>query len=98
MEEHFFLLLTYKGKTLKFKVVDPTASMGQLMKNLKETGAYDLPSTDPSGAPILYYFAKVQDGKSVILRPKHGKEEMHLYDYDINNGDSLLILYEPIAG
>ena len=98
MQEEFYLFLTYKGTKYRFKVLDPTASMGQLMNNIKETGIFELPSTDPSGAPILYYFAKVKDGKSEILRPKHGKEEMHLYDYDVNSGDSLLVLFEPIAG
>lgn len=98
MEEEFYLFLTYKGTKYRFKVSDPTASMGQLMKNLKETGIFEMPSTDNSGAPILYYFAKVKDGKSIVLKPKHGREEMHLYDYEVNNGDSLLIIYEPIAG
>ena len=98
MEEDFILLLKYKGKVYRFKVTDPTASLFQLTKNLQNSGTFEMPSTDNSGAPILYYFAKVKDGKSMILQPKHGRNEMHLIDYNVKNGDTLLIISEPVAG
>jgi len=99
MAEEFFLLLSYKGKTLKFKVSNPTDSLGLLMDKLKGTGVFDMPAVDPSGAPINYYFGKPdENGQAIILNPKVGKTEQYLHDYNVNSGDSLLIIYEPIAG
>ena len=58
-----------------------------------------MPSVDPSGAPINYYFGKVdENGQEMILNPKVGKTEQYLDDYNIENGDSLTVIYEPIAG
>lgn len=99
MAEDFILTLTYKGKTLKFKVTKPTDSLNLIMEKLKETGVFDMPSVDPSGAPINYYFGKTdENGQPMILNPKVGKTELYLHDYEVNSGDSLLVIYEPIAG
>ena len=99
MAEEFFLFLSYKGKKLKFKVTSPTDSLGTLMEKLKQIAAFDMPSVDPSGAPINYYFGKVdENGQEMILNPIVGKTEQYLDDYNIENGDSLTIIYEPIAG
>ena len=69
------------------------------MEKLKQIGAFDMPAVDPSGAPINYYFGKLdENGQAIILNPKVGKTEQYLHDYNINNGDALTVIYEPIAG
>lgn len=99
MEENFFLFLTYKGKKVKFKVLNPTDSLGTLMEKLKNLQMFDMPSVDPSGAPIDYFFGKTgENGQQIILNPKVGKTEMYLHDYNVENGDSLIVIYVPIAG
>ena len=99
MAEDFFLFLSYKGKTLKFRVSNPTDSLGLLMEKLKESGHFDMPAVDPSGAPITYFFGKSDaTGKNIILNPKVGKTEQYLHDYNVVSGDTLLIISEPIAG
>lgn len=100
MEEDFFLKLSYKGKNVKFRVLNPTTdSLGLLMEKLKKLQMFDMPSVDPSGAPINYFFGKADEsGQQIILNPKIGKTEQYLHDYGVVNGDSLMIIYEPIAG
>lgn len=99
MDEEFFLFLTYQGKTLKFKINTPTDSLNTLMEKVKETNMFDMPSMDPSGAPLEYYFGKSDEtGQPIILNPKIGKTEMYLMDYNVENGDALQIVYNPIPG
>jgi len=79
MAEEFFLYLSYKGKKLKFKVTSPSDSLNTLMEKLKQLSVFDMPSVDPSGAPINYYFGKLdENGQEMILTPKVGKTEQYL--------------------
>ena len=99
MEENFFIFITYKSKTVKFKVLNPNDSLGLLMDKIKKLQLFEMPAVDPSGAPINYFFGKTDEmGQPMILNPKVGKTEMYLNDYNVNSGDSLTIIYEPIAG
>lgn len=99
MAEEFFLHLSYNGKTNKFKVNNPTDSLSLLMEKLKGTGVFDMPAVDSSGAPINYYFGKPdENGQAIILNPKGARMEQYLHDYNVNPGDSLIIVHEPIAG
>lgn len=99
MEDNFFLFLTYKGKTVKFKVLNPSDSLNLLMDKLKKLEIFDMSNVDPSGAPINYFFGKTDEsGQQIILNPKIGKTELFLHDYNVVSGDSLTIIYEPIAG
>ena len=99
MEENFFIFITYKSKTVKFKVLNPNDSLGLLMDKIKKLQLFEMPAVDPSGAPINYFFGKTDEkGQPIILNPKVGKTELYLKDYNVNNGDSLTIIYEPIAG
>ena len=70
-----------------------------MMEKVKETGAFDMPSADPSGAPLDYFFGKSDpSGIPVILYPKIGQNEKYLEDYNVENGDSLEIIFRPIPG
>ena len=62
--EDFFLDISYKNKTVRFKVVNPEAPLATLMDNLRhsigEDGRliFDFPSIDQTGAPLDYFFGK----------------------------------------
>lgn len=98
MEQDFFVFIAYKEKKIKFKVKNPNDSLDTLMENLKRTNLFDMPSIDQSGAPLDYFFGKVDDGGKNILNPKIGKTEMHLSDYNVKNGDTLVVTYSPMPG
>lgn len=104
--EEFFLELMYKDKKVKFKVLDPAAPLSVLMNNLRHsTGVdgrliFDFPSIDSSGAPLDYFFGKQDDQTSQVrvLRPKIGRDEQTLVDYNVGNGDLLYIIPDPFPG
>lgn len=62
--EDFFLDISYKNKTVRFKVVNPEAPLSTLVDNLRhaigEDGRliFDFPSIDQTGAPLDYFFGK----------------------------------------
>ena len=104
--EEFFLDITYKNKKVRFKVVNPEAPLSTLMTNLRhsigEDGKliFDFPSIDETGAPLDYFFAKedaVAHGMRV-LRPRIGRSEQTLMDYNVNNGDHLFLIPDPFPG
>lgn len=107
MEENDYLLtLTYKNKSVKFKVVNPDAPLATLMHNVKHTIGkdgrliFDFPSIDDTGAPMDYFFGK-QDpevNEVRVLRPRIGNRDQTLADYGVSNGDSLFLIPDPFPG
>ena len=91
--EDFFLDISYKNKTVRFKVVNPEAPLATLMDNLRhsigEDGRliFDFPSIDQTGAPLDYFFGKEdpQVHEIRVLRPRIGREDQKLADYNVNN-------------
>lgn len=106
MEHNFFVNIVYKDKTVKFRVVNPAAPLSTLMSNLRHATNkegmlyFDLPSIDASGAPLDYFFGKEdqQLHEVRILRPRIGKAEMSLFDYNIENEDKLYLIADPFPG
>lgn len=105
-EQVFFLNISYKNKTVKFRVVNPEASLSQLMQNLRHaTGAdgrliFDFPSIDSTGAPLDYFFAREDPEihELRIMRPRIGREDQTLADYGISNGDTVYLIPDPFPG
>lgn len=103
--EDFFLFIKYKHLTMKFRVTDPTNTleglMGNIKKSLDKSGnlIFDLPDL-VGDTPTDYFFAKTdtETGRNMVLSPRIGKTQMHLYDYNVNNGDTIEIIPDPIAG
>ena len=104
--EEFFLDINYKNKKVRFRVANPEAPLGTLMANLHhaigEDGKliFDFPTIDETGAPLDYFFAKedaVTHGMRV-LRPRIGRQEQTLMDYNVNNGDQLFLIPDPFPG
>lgn len=98
--------IVYKNKKVKFKVVNPQAPLSQLMTNLRHAiGSdgrliFDFPSIDETGAPMDYFFG-VEDPtvhEVRVLRPRIGRTDQTLTDYNVNNGDTLFLVPDPFPG
>ena len=104
--EEFLLDLIYKNKTVKFRVVNPDAPLSTLMNNLRHAVGndgkliFDFPSIDNTGAPLDYFFGKEDPEvhEVRVLRPRIGKEDQRLSDYNVKNGDKLFLVPDPFPG
>lgn len=104
--EDYFLDIVYKNKKVRFKVVNPEAPLSQLMTNLRHAiGSdgrliFDFPSIDDTGAPLDYFFG-VEDPtvhEVRVMRPRIGRTDQTLADYNVNNGDTLFLVPDPFPG
>jgi len=106
MEEDFFIKIVYKEKQVKFKVMNPSAPLSSLMTNLRHsTGKdgrliFDFPSIDSTGAPMDYFFGKEdpQAREIRVMRPRIGRTDQTLADYDVKNGDTIFLVPDPFPG
>ncbi|MBO5593170.1 MAG: hypothetical protein IJQ60_13155 [Prevotella sp.] len=104
--EDFFLDISYKNKVVRFKVVNPDAPLSTLVDNLRhsigEDGRliFDFPSIDQTGAPLDYFFGKEDPEvhEVRVLRPRIGREDQKLKDYNVKNGDLVYLVPDPIPG
>lgn len=104
--EEFLLDLIYKNKTVQFRVVNPDAPLSTLMNNLRHAVGndgkliFDFPSIDNTGAPLDYFFGKEDPEvhEVRVLRPRIGKEDQRLSDYNVKNGDKLFLVPDPFPG
>ncbi len=104
--EDFFLYVTYKNKTIKFRVANPEAPLSVLMNNVRHAiGSdgkliFDFPSIDSTGAPMDYFFGKEDTTSHEIrvMRPRIGKVDQILADYGISNGDNVFLIADPFPG
>lgn len=104
--QDFFLNIVYKNKTVKFRVVNPDAPLSVLMTNLRHAiGSdgrliFDFPSIDQSGAPLDYFFGKEDPEVHEIrvMRPRIGKTDQTLLDYNVKNGDTVSLIPDPFPG
>lgn len=102
----FLLDIVYKNKTVRFKVVNPQAPLSTLMTNLRHAIGqdgkliFDYPSIDATGAPLEYFFGKEDPEVHEIrvLRPRIGKTDQTLADYNIQNGDTVFLIPDPFPG
>ena len=105
-EEEFYLELVYKDKKVKFRVVNPRAPLSVLMHNLRHASGkdghliFDFPSIDATGATLDYFFAKEDPvlHELRVLRPRIGKADQTLADYEVSSGDVIYILPDPFPG
>ena len=105
-EENYYLNIVYKNKTVKFRVVNPDAPLATLMSNLRHAiGSdgkliFDFPSIDQTGAPIDYFFGKEDPDVHEIrvLRPRIGKTDQTLADYNVVSGDTINLIPNPFPG
>ena len=88
------IIFSYENKRCAIRVLDPKEDMKNTLEKLKEEARNNpdklwyLPEMDREGDRIKYYFGKsLGDGRSEIL-----KEERSLYDYNVKEGDELIIM------
>ena len=104
--EDFFLDIVYKNKKVRFRVVNPDAPLSMLMTNLRHAiGSdgkliFDFPSIDETGAPLDYFFG-VEDPTAHevrVMRPRIGRTDQTLADYNVKNGDTVFLVPDPFPG
>ena len=61
---------------------------------------FDFPSIDQTGAPLDYFFGKEDPAINEIrvLRPRIGKSDQTLADYNVRNGDTVFLIPDPFPG
>lgn len=104
--EDFFLDIVYKDKKVRFRIMNPQAPLSALMNNLRHAIGkdgrliFDFPSIDPTGAPLDYFFGKedTTTHETRVLRPRIGKTDQTLADYNVNNGDMVFLIPDPFPG
>ena len=104
--DEFFLDIVYKNKTVRFKVVNPEAPLSTLMNNLRHAVGsdgrliFDFPSIDEPGAPFDYFFGREDPEihEIRVLRPRIGRNDQTLADYNVQNGDKVFLMPDPFPG
>ncbi len=87
-------------------MTNPEAPLATLMTNLRHAIGqdgrliFDFPSIDDSGAPLDYFFGKEDPEVHEIrvMRPRIGKTDQTLADYNINNGNTVYLIPDPFPG
>jgi len=105
-QQDFFLNIVYKNKTVRFRVVNPDAPLSTLISNLRHAIGndgkliFDFPSIDQTGAPLDYFFGKEDPDVHEIrvMRPRIGKTDQTLADYNVHNGDTVSLIPDPFPG
>ena len=103
--DEFFLDIVYKNKTVRFKVVNPEAPLSTLMNNLRHAVGsdgrliFDFP-IDETGAPLDYFFGREDPEihEIRVLRPRIGRNDQTLADYNVQNGDKVFLMPDPFPG
>ncbi|MCR5455036.1 MAG: hypothetical protein K6F33_08635 [Bacteroidales bacterium] len=104
--EDFFLNIVYKNKSVKFRVANPDAPLSALMTNLRHAVGqdgrliFDFPSVDETGAPLEYFFGKEDPEVHEIrvMRPRIGKDDQKLADYNVANNATVFLIPDPFPG
>ena len=104
--QDFLLNVVYKNKTVKFRVTNPEAPLATLLANLRHAIGndgkliFDFPSIDQTGAPLDYFFGKEDPvvHEMRVMRPRIGKCDQTLQDYNVRNGDTVSLIPDPFPG
>jgi len=100
------LIFSYENKSCAIRVLNPLESIKFTLEKVKEEARnvpdklWTLPEMDNGGNRIKYYLGRMtEDGRSEILKEKNNKgEEQSLFDYQVKEGDKLIIIKKTIAG
>ncbi len=98
--------IVYKNKSVKFRVANPDAPLSALMTNLRHAVGqdgrliFDFPSVDETGAPLEYFFGKEDPEVHEIrvMRPRIGKNDQKLADYNVANNATVFLIPDPFPG
>ena len=100
------VIFSYENKSCAIRVLNPKESVKYTLDKIKEESMnnpdklWHLPEMDNGGNRIRYYLGRmISEGKSEILKEKNSNgEEQSLFDYNVTEGDKLIIIKRPIAG
>ena len=104
--DDFFLDIVYKDKKVRFRIVNPNVPLSTLMNNLRHSIGkdgrliFDFPSIDSTGAPLDYFFGKEDPivNEIRVMRPRIGRTDQTLKDYNVNKGGTTFLIPEPFPG
>jgi len=97
------VFITFKTATKAF-LADPTNNIKVTIDNIKKIardnpGKYwDLPEMNNGGQRIAYRLGRNVNGKNEIFQPTNKGEEQCLADYNVKEGDNLILVQKVIAG
>jgi len=98
------VFITFKTITKAF-LADPTNNLKVTIDNIKKIArdnpqkSWDLPEMNSGGRRIVYRLGRNVNGKNEIFQPAKNKgEEQCLADYNVKEGDSLILVQKVIAG
>ena len=94
--EKIEIVLVYQENKYSMQVEDLTKPITDIIKEIVE--ALRLSWQDAGGNPITYHLGRHTGNEEEILRPKHQGKEQTFYDYNIRQGDELILIKEVIAG
>ena len=94
--EEIEIVLVHQENKYSMKVEDTTKSITEALKDIVE--ALQLSWQDAGGNPITYHLGRNTGEEEEILRPKFQGREQTLFDYNIKQGDELILIKEVIAG
>jgi hypothetical protein len=100
------VVISYENKQCVVRIADPTKGIKHTLEQLKKLSRenpdklWHLPEMDNGGNRIKYYLGRASaTGKEEILKElNNNREEQSLFDYNINEGDELILIKRPIAG
>lgn len=94
--EELEIVLFYQDTEYSMKVEDLTKPVADAIKEIVE--ALQLSWRDGGGNPITYHLGRTTGSEEEILKPRIKGKDQTLYDYNISNGDRLILIKEVIAG
>lgn len=99
-EDELIIILTIDGTEydeVEVKVTDPNKTVGDQINSIVQV--FELPKIDGGGNPIKYLLGRTIDEEEEILEleDENGRE-MALVDYNVQSGDRLHLVSQPIAG
>jgi len=99
------VIFSYENRSCAIRILNPKESIKFTLEKVKEEARnypdklWVLPEMDNGGNRIKYYLGRLtEDGKSEILKEKLNGEEQSLFDYNVKDGDKVIIIKRVIAG
>jgi len=99
------VLFTYENRTCAIRVLNPKEGIRDTLEKVKLEARnqpdrlWPLPEMDAGNNPIRYFFGRrLENGKNEILKERNNGEEQSLFDYNVKEGDKLIIVKRTIAG
>jgi hypothetical protein len=98
------VFIAFKTKEKPF-LADPQKNLRVTIDNIRKIAKenpekyWNLPEMNNGGQRIVYRLGRISNGKSELFQPTKNKgEEQCLADYNVKEGDKLILVQKVIAG